>query len=279
MAATEFHYKLPHRAGGARPGYHSSRHLGDGVEFYGHASLLESTDPRRFDALASMRDPFGGLRMRVFRQRGAIAVHALVDVSASMGLPEHNRKLDLAADFVESLGFSAYRTGDAFSCMPFDSTVCEALVRPSSRARIAGMEVGDALRAWRADGSSSLGLEAAAARLPRQSGLVFLISDFHFPLQLLDRVLAHLSAHDLVPVVVRNTREQQIPAYGLFRLQDSESGQTRTLLMRPALRRRIEAAINQRQHQLEARFSAHDCRHLSLVDQFDAQKVTEYFLG
>ncbi|MEZ0207411.1 MAG: MxaS protein, partial [Ideonella sp.] len=37
----EFHYRLPHRAAGWRPGSHRGSTLGAGLEFASHASLYD----------------------------------------------------------------------------------------------------------------------------------------------------------------------------------------------------------------------------------------------
>ena len=51
----EFHYRLPMRAGGSRPGSHPGSSFGAGQEFAMHARLFDHPDPRRIDLRASMR--------------------------------------------------------------------------------------------------------------------------------------------------------------------------------------------------------------------------------
>ncbi|KAB7631796.1 MxaS protein, partial [Verminephrobacter sp. Larva24] len=48
----EFHYRLPARAGGFRPGSHLGRSLGPGQEFATHVRLFDNPDPRRIDLRA-----------------------------------------------------------------------------------------------------------------------------------------------------------------------------------------------------------------------------------
>ncbi|MDF3837537.1 MxaS protein, partial [Cupriavidus basilensis] len=52
----EFHYRLPARAGGFRPGSHLGTSLGPGQEFAAHMRLLDNPDPRRLDLRASVRN-------------------------------------------------------------------------------------------------------------------------------------------------------------------------------------------------------------------------------
>ena len=84
-APEEFHYRLPGRISGQRPGSHRGSSVGAGQEFVTHLSLYDRPDPRRLDLRASLRT----LRdddwlVRVNRQRAGTAVRAIVDVSASM---------------------------------------------------------------------------------------------------------------------------------------------------------------------------------------------------
>jgi hypothetical protein len=53
------------------------------------------------------------------------------DVSASMRFGAHRSKLQVAADFVEDLGRSAFRMGDAVGMLAFDSAEREDLLVPN----------------------------------------------------------------------------------------------------------------------------------------------------
>src|SRR5690606_14686846 len=107
----EFHYRLPRRFSGQRPGSHPGSSLGAGQEFVSHANLHDRPDPRRLDLRASLRDLRGNWLVRVYRQRVSTPVYAVVDVSASMNFGSPRTKLQVAADFIEALGQSAFRAG------------------------------------------------------------------------------------------------------------------------------------------------------------------------
>lgn len=280
MSAEEFHYRVRWRPRRAIAGQHRSLSRGDGLEFRNHVPLLHGGDPRRYDARASLRDPLEQLLVRVHEQSDAIPVVALIDVSASMGFHGRARKQDMMADFVASLGLSAYRTGDSFGAIACDERVREDLMQPLSRVKSAGADVASRLRACVFQGAGADGLVRATHLLGRSRSLVFLISDFHLPLPLIETVLDHLGRHSVVPVALLDTAEFA-PASGVWlaRVADLESGAQRTVLMRPALRRRLQAQFDEWRAVLSMLFNRHGAAPLWIVDRFRADVVTRYFLG
>jgi uncharacterized protein (DUF58 family) len=277
MSVAAFYYRLPGPARGVHPGAHPGRQRGGGLEFRGHATLLAAPDPRRFDAAATLRDPFGRLMIRVYGQRNAIRVRVLADVSASMGFEGRCRKLDVLADFTESLAWSAYRNGDLFAFTACDNDIRPELVQPLSRTRTAGAALAARLRGLKPSGRSAQGLLKAAAQMPAARGLVFVVSDFHFPPALLRALLERLAAHAVVPVVLWDSAEARAPRFGLARLADPETGARRLLLLRPVLAQRLQAAMAQRAQRLIDCCSAFGVRPLFLEDRFDADALTRHF--
>ncbi len=275
MPVQEFHYQVYWRARGLRPGHHPSTQAGGGYEFRGYASLLRAPDPRRFDILASLRDPFEQIVMRVHTQRSTVPVCAVADLSASMGF--RACKLNMLADFVQSLGYSAYRTGDPFAFVGCDSAVRTEFLQPPTRAKAAGRVIASRLRAFKPNGRHSRGLRDASKFLGRARALVFVVSDFHLPLELLNDVLDSLSHHAIVPLVIWDSAEHEPPAVGLTRLRDMETGQERTLWLRPAVRMRIREAFRRRHDKLVECFGTHGIRPLFMADRFDADAVTRHF--
>lgn len=275
----EFHYKVHWRARGQRQGFHPSASRGSGMEFIGHAPLSGYADPRRIDIRASLANATGEWLVRLHRARTALPVCVMLDLSASMGFVGVRRKLDVVRAFVASASFSAHRTGDAFGLIAADDTIRENLWQPLSHARSAAQTALDRLKDVDASGGSS-GLLEALHWLPRARALVFLVSDFHFPLDLLDNLLDGLARHDVVPVVVWDGAEaQRLPRFGLIDMADPETGQQRTVLMRGSLRRRWIERVAQRRAGLRECFARHQVRPFFVDGAFDADALTRYFLG
>jgi len=274
----EVHYRVAGPVLGHFPGHHRSTRGESGLEFRGHASLLDAPDPRRLDLHASLCDPFEQWRVRLYRQRMSVPVAVVADLSASMGFAAAQPKLHVLADFVESLAWSAWRTGDSFAFVGCDSGVRAELLQPRTRARGAGGEIARRLRVLHPDGRDARGLLAAPRYLGRQRALLFLVSDFHLPLPLVAQVLDVLSVHEVVPVVLWHPLEFGLSAArGLAQVIDPESGRQQLVWWRPALRARWQAAHEARRAALQQMFRARRLKPLLIEGAYDAEAVTRHF--
>ncbi|MFN6994763.1 MAG: DUF58 domain-containing protein [Aquincola tertiaricarbonis] len=276
----EIQYRVGGPVQGHFPGHHRSSRGDSGFEFRGHASLLDAPDPRRLDLHASLRDPFGGWRVRVHAQRMSVPVTMVVDLSASMAFEGTHRKLDVVADFVDSLSWSAWRNGDSFGFVGCDTAVHPVLLQPQTRQRGAGALLAHALRAHVPAGRSAAGLLQVAQHLSRQRSLVFLVSDFHLPPPLVEAVLDGLAAHEVVPVLLWDPLEFGPRArHGLLNVTDPETGRQRLVWWRPALRARWQAARSAQRTRLLQQLRARRLSPLVLEGGFDADAVTRHFFA
>lgn len=273
-----FHYRIDGRAAGRRPGAHAGRAAGAGHDFLAHARLFDHPDPRRLDLRASLRSGGTDWLVRTHRQRSAITLQAVVDVSASMacGAP---RKLDIAASLVESMGSSAFKTGDAAGLTAFDRTVRHDLCRPAQHSRAIGASMASLLRAAQPGSGAGCGVLDALQPLAGRQAMVFLVSDFHWPPEILSAALALLAHAWVVPVVIWDTAETTPPGAASFvRLRDAETGQRRSLWLTPRLRDQWIERVAARRRELDALFAARQLRALYVSGHFDAAQVSAYFL-
>jgi uncharacterized protein (DUF58 family) len=284
-APQEFHYRLPSRVRGHRPGSHPGLTIGAGQEFVSHVSLYERADPRRLDLRASLRSLRQEWLVRVNRQRAGVAVHAVIDVSASMRFGTGSKRR-MVGEFLESLGLSAFRAGDLLGMLAFDTRERAELFLPPRIGRGIGNLLRERLEQFWEGASGAAkgddaaqGLELAARRLAGRDGLVFIVSEFHWPLERLSSALDLLAHATVVPLIVWDHAEMEPPASnGFALLRDSESGVPRTLWLRPNLRVRWHEAVARRREDLERIFAAHFIRPLYLEGAFDAEVLSKYFL-
>ena len=281
----EFHYRLPRRFGGWRPGSQRGLSQGSGQEFAAHRRLFDHPDPRRIDLRASLREGRGDWLVRIHRLRVAIPVHLVVDVSASMHFGADRRKLDVVADLAEALGYSAFRSGDSVGLLAFDQREREDLFVPARHSRGNGSLMARTLRDCPAppgtvpQGGALAGLRRTTEGLVGRGGLVFLASDFHWPLGGLGALLDQLAPACVVPVVAWDPAETEPPpSRALVALSDAETGVRRSLWMRESLRTRWRDAVAARRAELGALFGSHGMPPFHLHGRFDAEALTRYFM-
>ncbi|MBX2824328.1 MAG: MxaS protein [Gammaproteobacteria bacterium] len=279
--AQEFHYRLPGAPGGSRPGVHRSTTLGPGISFAAHKRLFDQPDPRRLDLRASLRDPRGDWLVRVNRQHSSVPIQALVDVSASMFFGGRKTKLAVACDFIEALGYSAFRHGDAVGMMGFDTEARDDIFLPPSTSRGSGINMVQALQTLKFDDARAghlRGLHDCISRLGK-TALVFIISDFHGPLDTLESQMDQFGSATPIPVVVWDPAETQPPeSGGWLSVSDAESGQTRNLWLRHSIRRRWVNQVGQRKAELDALFKRKDVQPFYMEGKFNAEAMTRYFI-
>lgn len=276
--AQEFSYHIGWRSRGRHPGRHASSQSGLGMEFRGHAPLIAYPDPRRIDLRMTLRDPEEQVWVRMFNQKSSVPVHVLCDMSGSMGFGGKTRKLALAAEITASAAYSAYRVNDPFGFIGFDDTIREDWMFRSSTKVYGAFEMAEQLADYRPAHTGSDGLLEVAQYLPRERALVFLISDFHMPLAMLEQSLATLARHHIVPVVLWDAAEyRSLPEFGIASVTDCETGAKRTLFLRKHLRNRILASFEARRELLQRFFMRFDLPPFFVEDRFDARAMTDYF--
>jgi len=274
----EFHYRLPQRIGGWRPGSHRGSSLGAGQEFVSHMRLYDRPDPRRLDLRASLRNIQQEWLVRVNHQQASIPVHAVVDVSASMGFGSRRTKLDVAAEFVEALGQSTFRVGDSLGMLAFDSRERTDLFVPAMVSRGIGEAMATLLRSTSGGAGNAAGMVEAMQHLAGRQGLVFIVSDFHWPLAGMTLALDALVHAFVVPVVIWDAAEIQPPAHdGLAQLRDVESGAQRTLWMRPRMREKWLESAAARRTELNQLFASRAMRPFYVTGRFDSEAMSQYF--
>ncbi len=311
-ASAELVYRLPGVPGGSRPGAHRSQSLGPGLAFAGHARLFDQPDPRRLDLRASLRSTRREWLVRTNRQRSAVNIQVIVDVSASMHFGSAARcKLDVAADVIESLGTSAFRQGDAVGLSGFDVRVRSDLFHPPRSSRGIGMALADRLRTCTVEHednpaeSAASGWQLLRQRLLRQKraaepagstdaptalmqciaqmasrpALVLLISDFHWPLDRLPLMLTRLSPACVVPLVLWDRAETEPPVGGSWAtMRDVESGEQRSLWLSASGREAWRSRVHERRALIRTLCAKRSSNPFFIEGAFDADALSRYFI-
>lgn len=269
-------YCLTSASTGHLPGHHRGTFYGTAGKLKGFASLLHRMDPRNIDPVATRRALSPVPLVRLYESRVAITVAVLVDLSGSMGFEGRGRKLAEAARLCACLAYSAWRLGDRFTLVGFGDRV-ELHFPPRHSAEYA-WEVGEAIGGHRPTARGVGGLERAMTLLPRRRSLVFLVSDFHFDLDALERALAVARRHDVVLTVLWDDAEREaLPGAGWTELFDPESGARVRRWLRRGLAARLRAAFDARRTELERTAHRAGAETLLLRTPFDPLPLVHFF--
>jgi uncharacterized protein (DUF58 family) len=280
LAAADLPYRLDWRAAGIRIGAHRGKVEGTGGLFRDFDTLMRSPDPRRIDLRMSMRDPNGSLYVRRFEQKTAIAVYALVDLSASMSFAGGVAKMQIVADLCATLAASTRRIGDAFGLIGANEHIVPEFLLPATRSRGGEADMVERLRAYVPVGRGTEGLIEAANYLAGRRKLVFVLSDFYMPLATIERLFEALSQHDVVPIVLKDRREvEDLPRYGLVSLADLETGRRRLFAMRPALREKWHRDAAEQMRALNALAARYGRGAFEILGPIDWDRLSAYLMG
>lgn len=253
------------------------------MNFAAHARLFDVPDPRRLDLRASINDVRGDWLVRTYLQPASISLHVLLDLSTSMQFGQPG-KLQVAANFLNSLGISAHAYGDAISLLPFDEVFREDLYQPPRRGRAIGAQMASVIQKVKPvqnkvttkDDYSAL--KNAISRLEGQTGIVFLLSDFHWELDLIEPLLDKLASATLVPMVIWDKAEVTPPDAGqLLFARDLESGKRRQLWINESKRREWLENVQTKRQQLIDLFAKHNSAPFFIESTFNAERLSRYF--
>lgn len=274
----EFSYHINWRSNSRRPGSHRSNQRGMGMEFRGHATLLSYPDPRRIDLRQTIRDPMEQIYVRIFNQKSATPVFVLCDLSGSMKYGSHQRKLSIAADITQSVAQSVTHNGDPFGFIGFDEEIREDWISSLSARPHIAIEMAELLRDYNPAEVGSTALIDTVRMLPRERSLIFLVSDFHMPMQDLEAALVLMLGHHIIPVVLWDSAEyRDLPEFGIANVTDPETGAKRTLFLRKEFKKRILESFEQRKKAIEDLFLRFDMQPFFVANQFDADLLSDYF--
>lgn len=202
--------------------YHSA-FKGLGIEFEEVREYQPGDDVRTIDWNVTARNgrPF----VKRFREERELTVVLLVDVSASQEFGTREQlKSELVAELGATLAFSAIQNNDKVGLVLFTDRV-ERFV-PAGKGTRHVLRVVRELLYHQPEGR---GTDVGAAleyldRVLTRRAVVFVVSDFQSPD--FSRALKSVRRrHDVIPVLIRDSRESELPPVGYVELYDPETGE------------------------------------------------------
>lgn len=269
--------RTAHVVNDALAGQYHSAFRGRGMEFEEVRAYQIGDDVRSIDWNVSAR--FGHPFVKVFREERELTVVLVVDVSASQlfGAVDQTKR-ELTAEVCATLALSAIRNNDKVALLCFTQQV--ELIVPARKGPRHVLRVIRELLAHepRMPGTDLAGALEYLNRTFKRRAVVFMVSDFQTgdfeqPLRIARR------RHDLIPVVITDDRETQLPPAGLMDMYDSETGELVTVdTSSRRVREAFESRVAESHEQRDRMFRRLDCVpiHLRTGEDF-VGPLTRYF--
>ena len=205
-------------------GQYHSVFKGRGMSF-DEVRLYQPGDEIRFiDWNVSARA--GDVYVKRFVEERELTVMLIVDVSGSLQFGSQAQyKREMAAELSALLAFSAIKNNDRVGLIMFTDQI-ERFV-PPKKGRKHVMRLITEIMNFTPEGRGTDigGALEYLSRITQRKSVAFLISDFQVPTESFIRSLRIVSRrHDLVPVVIRDPMEFELPDLGLTLLEDLETG-------------------------------------------------------
>ncbi len=165
--------------------------------------------------------------VKVFSEERELTVMLLVDLSASVEFGSQKKsKAEVAAEIGALLAFSAVKNNDRVGLILFTDRV-ERFVPPKRGRKHVLRIISQILLHKPADRGTNLEVPLTTLRRAlRRHSIAFVISDFLAPLPTYATPLTLASRrHDVVPLVLRDPLEGQLPNVGLLHVEDPETGE------------------------------------------------------
>lgn len=204
-------------------GQYRSAFKGRGMEFEEVRPYQHGDDVRTIDWNVTARagEPY----IKLFREERELTVFLLVDISRSQDIGTQSQlKRELVAEMAATLAFSAIKSNDKVGLLLFTDEV-EKFVPPGKRSRHVLRVIRELLYCEPVGHGTSIAkaLEHLNKTVKRRS-VVFFISDFQDKGYEKALRIAR-KRHDVIPIVVGDQREFELPNVGLVELRDSETGE------------------------------------------------------
>jgi uncharacterized protein (DUF58 family) len=205
-------------------GNYTSGFKGQGLAFREVRQYQPGDDVRTIDwnVSARMHEAY----VKVFVEEREMTVMLVVDLSASEQFgTQRTNKAQLAAEVAALCAFSAIKHNDRVGLILATDQI-EKIVPPKKGQKHVMRVVREILGAKpeRPGTDLKVALETLY-HVARQRSVAFLLSDFYA--SGFERTLSLASArHDVIPVVLLDPRDEQLPNIGLCQFEDPETGET-----------------------------------------------------
>lgn len=277
----EVEYRLEFSPSGDETGRWLSKEKGAGLDFDELVSFLAYPVSQQIDLLATLRTLSPMPLVKIYRETGRVNVIMLADMSRSMSFGSREPKTWLMAKLATLFGYTAYRFGDKFGFYGCDEDVIKELTFAPQRSKIYGLEIGEKVLDFQPSKDSASGLVSALPLLPAKKSLVIVASDFYFPREITEELIANLTLrHQVICFVLRDEKEDIWPDkfLGFINFKEMESSGRKTVLFSRKNAERLKKHSQEERRALEDIFKKYDITPIYLKS-VNAEKISQELEG
>lgn len=213
-------------------GEYESIYKGSGLEFYETRQYVPGDDVRSIDwnTTARLGEPY----VKIYVEEKELPVTFLVDASGSQDFGAKGRlKKAIILEIAAFLGMAAIKRNNPIGLIAFTNRVESFHAVKKGRKHLLHMLTALSSVQCKSRGTDISKGIAALDLIARKRGIVFIISDF-FGSDFLDSgyELALKTAakkHDIVPIIITDPLETELPDAGFIEIQDAETGERMTV--------------------------------------------------
>ncbi|MCP4050432.1 MAG: DUF58 domain-containing protein [bacterium] len=256
--------------------YHSA-FKGRGISFSEVREYQPGDEIRQIDwhVTAKMNHPY----IKLFEEERELTVILMVDLSASGDFGSFNiSKANLASEIAAILGFSANNNNDRVGLILFSDKV-EKFV-PPKKGKNHMFAILREIFYYKPDSKKTSISNALDFMLKtnKKKSIVFLISDF-IDSNYEKKMSIASRKHDMVPIIIRDPKEENLPKAGLLNIEDSETGEILTINTRSvSIRQSFQNIIFARHTELIRFFKSINIKHINLnTEKPYVRALIDYF--
>ncbi|MBU0628978.1 MAG: DUF58 domain-containing protein [Nanoarchaeota archaeon] len=213
---------------------------GRGLIFKEHRIYSPGDDIRSIDWRVFARTDH--LYVKTYEEERNLAVHILVDYSASMNFGKPLTKFDYSAMLGVGFAYLAMKENEKFQFSTFSDQLSVFQPKRGMGQLIAMV---DHLNSIKTKGPSKL--KDALSQYKKMIGsrsMVVVISDFLIPIDEINEALYFLGDHEIKIIQVLDPLEIELKLQGDFKLKDSETGDKTNTFISPRLRMEYQKLLS-----------------------------------
>ncbi len=277
MKTTQFSYSVSWRSKNNRYGNNLSFKIGNDFEYSGSKNFNDHPDLTRLDIKNSITDPYENIFVKTYNLNNPINLIALCDTSSSMSVVKKNNLI--IKDLSKIIAASAIEHGDRFSMLCYNDVITNKLMlEPGNNLQYINQWIDEV--ELNSKKSSSNAVEDINKYLPEEKSLIFWMSDFHYPLDKIEKILNHLSSHHIIPLFISSEGEiKRLPKYGFRKFIDSESNIENEIFLRPSIKEKILGDYKDTKDKIFRIFSKKQLKQIVVNECIDIENIKKYFLS